>query len=61
MGTAEKCFTWEGSSFTFKDYTRLEIPAKDKHSSLLGTLVNYDEKKFYNIGPRTAEREIAVI
>jgi len=27
--------------------------ARDKHSSLLRTFVNYGRKKFYNIGPRS--------
>ncbi len=31
--------------------TRLERLAKDKHSSLLRTFVNYGVKSFYNIGP----------
>ncbi len=30
--------------------TRLERVARDKHSSLLRTFVNYGRKKFYNIG-----------
>ncbi len=30
-------------------------PSKDKLSSLLQTIVNYESKKFYNIGPRIAE------
>ncbi len=29
--------------------TVLERPASDKHSSLLGTFINYGRKKFYNI------------
>jgi hypothetical protein len=29
----------------------LEGLAKDKHSSLLGPIVNYEEKIFLNIGP----------
>jgi hypothetical protein len=37
---------------TRKRYTRLERLARDKHSSLLRTLINYGRKKFYNIGPR---------
>ncbi len=37
---------------THKHYTRLEGPAKSKHSSLLVTLVNYGRKTFYNIWPR---------
>ncbi len=31
--------------------THKERPASDKHSSLLGTCVNYVRKKFHNIGP----------
>ncbi len=33
----------------------LERLAKDKHSSLLRKSVNYGQKKFYNIGPRSAK------
>jgi hypothetical protein len=36
---------------THKYLTRLEKLARDKHSSLLQKSVNYDHKKFYNIGP----------
>ncbi len=36
-----------------KHLTRLERLAKDKHSSLLQAFVNYDRKKFYNIGPKS--------
>jgi hypothetical protein len=32
--------------------TRLERLARDKHTSLLRTFVNYGRKKFYNIGAR---------
>ncbi len=35
-----------------KHQTKLERLAKNKHSSLLRKFVNYEEKKFYNIGPR---------
>jgi len=42
---SDRCFTRE--SF---DLTRLEKPAKCKHSSLLQTLVNYGWKKFYDFG-----------
>ncbi len=35
---------------TCKHQIRLESPARDKHSSLLDTFVNYVRKKFYNIG-----------
>jgi hypothetical protein len=34
-------------SITDKHYTRV---AGNKRSSLLGTVVNYERKKFYNIG-----------
>ncbi len=37
------------SGLTHKHYTRVERPARGKHASLLGTLVNYGRKKFYNI------------
>jgi hypothetical protein len=40
------------SCFTRKEYTMLEMLARDKHSCLLRTFVNYGIKKFYNIGPR---------
>ncbi len=30
---------------------RLERPHKDEHSSLLGTFVNYDRKKFITLAP----------
>ena len=33
-------------------YTSLERVAMGKRTSLLQKLVNYDRKKFYNIGPR---------
>ncbi len=29
----------------------MEIPVRDKHSSLLRTFTNYGRKKFNNIGP----------
>ncbi len=45
------CFTRVGSSPTSKHQTRLKRLAKDKHSSLLRTFVNYVRKKFCNIGP----------
>ncbi len=37
---------------TYKDQTRPERLARDKHSSLIRTSVNYGPKKFYNIWPR---------
>ena len=36
---------------THKHQTKLERFARDKHSSLLYTLINYWRKMFYNIGP----------
>ncbi len=39
----ERCFTRVGSG-------SLERPEKDKHSILLWPFINYDHKKFYNIG-----------
>jgi hypothetical protein len=41
------------SGLTRKHQTRLERPAKIKHSSLLGPFANYGHKKFYNIGTRS--------
>jgi hypothetical protein len=38
------------SGLTHKHQTRLERFAKDRHSCLLRTLVNYGRKTFYNIG-----------
>ncbi len=38
--------------FTYKHLTRLEKVARDKHSSLSRTFVNYTDKKIYNILPR---------
>jgi hypothetical protein len=32
-------------------WTRLEKLARDKHSSLVQKFVNYEQKKFYDIGP----------
>jgi hypothetical protein len=41
----------EAHSLSHKYSTRLESLARDKHSSLLRTFVNYGRKKFYIIGP----------
>jgi hypothetical protein len=35
----------------------LERLARDQHSSLLQTLVNYVRKKMYNIGPRLQQEK----
>jgi hypothetical protein len=34
---------------SYKQWTRLERPARDKHFSLLRKFVNYGRKKFYKI------------
>ncbi len=44
------CSTCKGSGLTRKYQTRLERPAKDKHSSLFSQFVSYKEKKFYDTG-----------
>jgi hypothetical protein len=50
-GAPEMCFTQVGSGLTCKHQTRLDSLARDKHSSLIRKIVNYDRKKFYRIGP----------
>ncbi len=37
-GAPEQCYTRVGSTLTLKHYIRLEMPAKDKHSSLPETI-----------------------
>ncbi len=49
-GAPKRCFIWAGSGSTHK-LTRLERLGRDKPSSLLRKFVNYERKKFYNIGP----------
>jgi hypothetical protein len=49
-GVPERCLTWVGLSLTCKYYIRLERSARDKHTSLLRSFINYGCKKFYNIG-----------
>ncbi len=41
------------SDLMYKHSTGPEKPAKNKHSSLLQTFVNYKCKKFFNIGPKS--------
>ncbi len=41
----------EATVLTLKNKPRQERLSSHKHSSLLPTFVNYDRKKFYNIGP----------
>jgi hypothetical protein len=52
-GTPERGFTLVGSGLTHKHWTRLEKLARDKHSIILRKSINYGQKKFYNIGPRS--------
>jgi hypothetical protein len=42
----------QAPGLTPKHLTMLEKFARDKHSSLLQKSVNYEQKIFYNIGPR---------
>ncbi len=39
------------------EYTMIFIPAKDKHQSFFGPLVNYGRKKSCNVCHRTTRRE----
>jgi hypothetical protein len=48
---SEAPFSGQAPGLVHKHLTRLERLAKDKHLSLLGIVVNYRRKKFYNIGP----------
>jgi hypothetical protein len=47
-----------GSGLTRKHYTRLEIPAMDKQSSLMRTLVIYDHKKVLQ---QCGQREVLMV
>ncbi len=42
----------------YKRKTRLEILARDKHSSLLRPIVNYGRKKFYNVWLRRRKTDL---
>jgi hypothetical protein len=46
-GAPEMCFAKVGSGLTYKQ----KLLARDKHSSLLRTFVNFRLKNIYNIGP----------
>jgi len=50
-GALERCFTPIGFCLIHEQWTRLERPAREKHSGLLRKLVNCGRKKFYNNGP----------
>jgi len=54
-GASESCFTRVGSGIIHRHYTRLERLARDKHSSLLWTLINDCCKKFYNLDSRRTD------
>jgi hypothetical protein len=43
----ERCFTWIGLSLKRNHYTRFGRPAKDKHSSLSGSLIIHNHKKLF--------------
>jgi len=51
MCAPERCSAQVGSDLTHKQITKLERPARDKHSRLFGPFVSFKEKKFYNTGP----------
>ncbi len=51
-GAPERCFTLVGPGLACKHWTRQERLAREKHSSLLQTSINYDSEKFYSTGPR---------
>ncbi len=50
-GAIQWCFSCVSYGFNYKPYTRLEMLAKDEHSSLW-RFVNNGRKKFYNIKTR---------
>jgi hypothetical protein len=47
----EGCSTVIGSGLTRKHYTGLEKYGMDKHCSLLGPVIIYEEKSFIKLGP----------
>ncbi len=51
-GAPKGFFSQVNSGLTRKHSTRQELLIREKHSSLLQTVVYYDRKKFYNIGHR---------
>ncbi len=53
-GSPERCLLYSQTS----DQT--VKAARDKHSSLLLTFVNYSHKKFYNIGPREHQQHFLI-
>jgi hypothetical protein len=46
VGAPEKYPTFVCFGLLHKHWTRLERLARDKHSSLIGTFLSYDEKSF---------------
>jgi hypothetical protein len=52
------CYTLgQTPGHTHKYYTRLDRLARNKHSILLRTFVNYDRKKFITLGPERNQVE----
>ncbi len=49
----ERLFSRIGFYFTNKHWTKLERLARDEHSSLLQTFLNYARKSFLTLGPGT--------
>ncbi len=50
QGSVLKTFSVRNLLILVLSSTRLEMLAKDKHCSLLVTIVNYDRKNFYDTG-----------
>jgi len=48
-GTPERYFTQVGSGLDRKHQTRLEMPAWNKHSSLIGPFASYEEKNIVDL------------
>jgi hypothetical protein len=57
-GAQERSFTRVGSSHTHKQYIRLEVLAKEKHSSFLQTFIDFRVKIFLRFDPG---RDIAIL
>ncbi len=51
VGATERCFTQVGSGLTRKHKTRLERPAKEKHSCSFGPFISYKEIEFLKLAP----------
>ncbi len=51
-GASFRCSTQVGSEINLKILTKLDRLSGDKHSSLLRIFINYELKKFCNVGSR---------